>query len=512
MSDVSRASTRTADTDADAPQGAAPDGVEAATTAPAPVTRAFLWWLGGIMAVGLAIRVAFVLIRQSSVELVTGDAYWYHFQAKLVAEGRGFLHPFDFYKDGIVAPGADHPPGFVLILAALDAIGIDSPQGQRLTMCLVGTASIAVIAFLGRRVATPTVGLIAAGIAAVYPNIWINDGMLMVETVFILATAVSLLGCYRFLDRPNRWDAALVSAALTVAAMTRPEAMVLFVILVLPLVACRRTVAVRERLVQLVVAAVIPIVAFAPWLVYNMTRFDTPVLISTGAGQTLAAGNCDLTYAGDFLGFYDTKCLLAPQIEEPTTEDRSLRDGEYRELATTYMSEHADELPKVMAARVGRLWHLFRVDQSIGLDGYIEGRAGGAPGTGFGLVREALWSYYVLTALAIGGLVVLKRRGRQIYPLLAQPLLVTVIAAGTFGITRYRAGVEVSIVIGAAVALGALATWMFGQRPADAGTDTPDAATAPRTENNTRTETDPSTETDTENGDRPPLATAPTGD
>ncbi|MSV48953.1 MAG: hypothetical protein F2914_07995, partial [Actinobacteria bacterium] len=92
--------------------------------------RCFLVWLTPILVVALAVRVGFVLIRQSSVQLVTGDAYWYHFQAKLVAQGRGFLHPFDFYKEGIVSQGADHPPGFVVLLTILDWLGIDSPQGQ----------------------------------------------------------------------------------------------------------------------------------------------------------------------------------------------------------------------------------------------------------------------------------------------------------------------------------------------------------------------------------------------
>ena len=426
--------------------------------------KRFLAFLTPILVLALAVRVAFVLIRQSSVQLVTGDAYWYHFQAKLVAQGRGFLNPFDFYKEGIVSQGADHPPGFVVVLTILDWLGIDSAQGQRLVMCLVGTVSVAVIAFLGRRLGGGRVGLIAAAIAALYPNMWINDGMLMVETVFILATAVALLGCYRYVSRPNRVDVAVISIALTVAAMTRPEAILLFLLLPVPIVLGRREVAWKERVLQLVLAACIPILAFAPWVLYNQSRFEDPVFISTGAGQTLAAGNCDLTFSGEHLGFYDTKCLLAPQIQEPTTTDRSLRDSEYRQIARSYIGAHSSDLPKVMAARVGRVWHLFRVDQSVGLDGFIEGRAGGPPGSGFFLVREALWAYFVLAPLAIYGLVALRRRRTLVYPLLMQPALVTLVAAMTFGITRYRAGAEVTIVVCAAVTIEIIASKLFPPR------------------------------------------------
>ncbi len=423
--------------------------------------RRFLSWLGAILALGLAVRLGFVFIRQASVDLTGGDAYWYHFQARLVADGRGFLHPFEYFKDGIVAPGADHPPGFVLILAFLDLLGISSPQGQRIVMCFVGTVSIAVIAMIGRRLVSARVGLIAAALAAVYPNIWINDGMLMVETVFILASAVVLLGCYRYLDNPNRWDLVLIAAALTVGAMTRPEAMALFGILVLPLVLARRVLSWKERLVHLSIAALIPVVAFAPWVIYNLSRFDTPVWLSTGAGQTLAVGNCDLTFSGHNLGFYDTNCIQSPQITEPTSTDRSVRDAEYRRIASEYIAEHRGELPKVIAARIGREWHLFRPGQSLALDGWVEGRSGGPPGTGFQTVREALWSYYVLMPLGLIGLVLLRRRGEKIYPLLAQPLLVTLVAASTFGITRYRAGAEVALVVAAAVTISVIVDRVF---------------------------------------------------
>lgn len=66
-------------------------------------------------------------------------------------------------------------------------------------MALLGTVSIVVIGLLGRRLGGSRVGLIAAGLAAIYPNIWINDGMLLTETVFILATATALLATYLYL-------------------------------------------------------------------------------------------------------------------------------------------------------------------------------------------------------------------------------------------------------------------------------------------------------------------------
>lgn len=414
------------------------------------------------MAIGLAVRLAFVLLVQSRISELRGDAGWYHFQARLVAEGKGFLNPIFYYDSGTIVPGADHPPGFVVLLAGLDLIGISTPQGQRIVMTLFGTASIMVIGLLGRRLASPRVGLVAAGLAAIYPNMWINDGMLLTETVFILSTAVALLYTYRYFATPARVDLLVISVALTVAMMVRPESALMFVILVVPLVLSRRALQWRERFVQVGLAAVVPALCLAPWIAYNLSRFEEPVLLSSGLGQTLLAGNCDTTYSGDMLGFWDFECLPGPVEIEGDRADLSGMDTVYRDQALEYMSENRSQLPKVVAARVLRLWGVFRPEQSVGLDGMVEGRAGGVPGDGLQIAREAMWAYFVLLPAAAAGLVLLRRRRVQILPLLAQAFIVTVVAAMTFGLTRYRAGVEVSIVVLAAVTLSHLYTVLAG--------------------------------------------------
>lgn len=415
--------------------------------------RVFLVGLGLILVLALGVRLAFILIRQSKAPMGGGDAYWYHFQARLVADGLGFLHPFEYFQHGRSVPGADHPPGMTVLLALLDLAGFDTPQQQRAWMAVLGTGSVALVGFTGRRIGGRAVGLTAAFLAAVYPNIWINDGMLMAETPFIFGIALFLWAAYRWIDGRGTWDVVGMSAGVTVAAMTRPEAVVLFPFLIAPMLLFRRAAPTRVRLAQLAVAATVPLVAFTPWVLYNLSRFERPVLLSTGAGQTLVVGNCPLTYSGPNLGYWDRKCLEPPYLDPPEEEDLSVRDGIYQDIAFEYVRDNLGTVPKVVAARILRLWGLYRIDESIALDGFVEGRAGGVPGTGLGLTREALWSYYALLGAAMGGLVLLRRRRVPVYPLVAQFAMGTFVAAISFGITRYRAAAEVAIVLLAAVAL-----------------------------------------------------------
>ena len=78
---------------------------------------------------------------------------------------------------------------------------------QRLTMTVFGAGVVLVIGLLGRAVAGDRAGLVAAGIAAVYPNLWINDGLVMSETLATLAVALAILLTYRFIRAP-RWSTA----------------------------------------------------------------------------------------------------------------------------------------------------------------------------------------------------------------------------------------------------------------------------------------------------------------
>jgi hypothetical protein len=69
--------------------------------------------------------------------------------------------------------------------------------------------------------------------------------------------------------------------------------------------------------------------------------------------------------------------------------------------------------------------------------------------------RIGLVVYWLLFPLAVAGAVLLARRRAPLRILLAPVLMVTIISATGWGITRFRHAAEISIVILAAVALSA---------------------------------------------------------
>jgi hypothetical protein len=191
----------------------------------------------------------------------------------------------------------------------------------------------------------------------------------------------------------------------------------------------------------------------SPWVVRNLVTFDEPVYLSTGLDITMAVTNCDETYQGYWRAFWYMPCATR---HTPPEGDLSVQAVYWRHLALDYMSAHKSELPGVIAARVGRMWGVYRPFQQVKLN-ILEGHRTWISWTGLGF-------FYVLTPSAIAGLVLLRRRKVPIVPLLAPVLTVTFSAIITFGNTRYRAAAELTLALGAAVAFVALVEHLQSRR------------------------------------------------
>jgi 4-amino-4-deoxy-L-arabinose transferase-like glycosyltransferase len=308
---------------------------------------------------------------------------------------------------------------------------------------VLGTAVVVVIGLLARRLAGDRAGWIAAGIAAVYPNLWVNDGLIMSETLATLLVALALFYAYRLMREPKLWTALLVGALCGLAALTRAELLLLIPLLAVPAALVARSVTLGQRWKLVGAGVVAAAVLIAPWVIYNVVRFKEPTYLSTNDGIALLGSNCDSVYFGDGIGLTDLKCL-GPNPRG----DQSVDSKIYRDRAFDYIREHKKRAVLVSAARVGRTWSLYRPWDMISFN-KGEGREGWV--TILGLV-----AFYPLVIAAVAGWVVMRRRGRRSWPLLVPMLIVTVASAVTYGQTRFRAPAEPSLVVLAAVAIAAV--------------------------------------------------------
>jgi 4-amino-4-deoxy-L-arabinose transferase-like glycosyltransferase len=421
----------------------------------------FLKGLGGVTLLALAVRLMNVYWWRPTTNTPGyhgyrnwGDAFYYHWQANALANGAWYVDPLRWYLDGKQRASAAHPPLYSTYLALWSSVGLDSVTAHRVASSLLGTASVVVIGLLARRLAGNRAGIIAAVVAALYPHMWINDGMVLSETIAIFMTALALTAAYAFWRSPSVRRALILGATCGVAALSRTELVLLFPLVVIPLALLVHGIDWRAKAKLALLGCLAGALALAPWVVFNLVRFKETTTMTTGTGSAISAASCDRVYYGRLIGYYEN-CFHGPW---PSSKlDESQRDLYPKRTAQHYIEHHLSRLPIVVGARIGRLWDFFKPGQTTALDWWIEGR-GRAPSW------IGLFAYYLLVPFAIGGLVVLRRRRIPIIPLLAFVVTATFAAAITFGVTRYRAPAEVSIVIAAAIGADALWAWSRARR------------------------------------------------
>lgn len=418
-----------------------------------PIYPLFLGWVsavhgsgglaaqvGAVAALVLAVAAAYLVVRR-----VWGETAGR--RALQVSGGLGAL-----LLAASVVPFAD---GTQLVGAAEIPVDLGAVTAHRLASCVVGSTAIVLVGLLGRQLADDRVGLTAAALAAINPMLWINDGMLLSESLYVPLCVLAALAGYAFWNRPSGRRAVAMGLFVALAALTRAEAVLLFVLMVIPLAWGVRD-EFRRRAQFVLLAGAAGAALLLPWFAFNLVRFEEPTLMTSGTGAVLSAGSCDTAYEGPFVGYYGANCFQQyvdeGRAEWPTSHEESERDLVAREAALEYIGDHTSRLPAVMAFRVGRMFDLYKPFQNTDLNVNVEGRGAWAS-------RAGLWFFWATLAVGAVGLFRIWRDRLPVSPLLAPFGAVVLTAAGTFGVTRYRAPVDAVLAVLAAVGIGLVLGW-----------------------------------------------------
>jgi 4-amino-4-deoxy-L-arabinose transferase-like glycosyltransferase len=397
--------------------------------------------LAAILAGALVVRLVYTIAGPGDAygDGFVGDMFFYHELANLLADGRGFVSPFEVEHFARTTPTAEHPPLWPLLLSAASELGGNGLLAHRLAGVPVGVATAGVLGLVGRRLAGDTAGLAVAAIAACHPLLIAADGSLMSETLYGLWVASALLLTLRLLEHPTAAAAAALGAVMGLAALTRGEGLLLLPLLAAPAVWRGSSERARTGAVLLAATALV----LAPWAIRNLTTFDDPVLVSTNDATVLTGANCDRTYHGRDLGFWRTECR-SPPVERDESEQAAI----WREDGIDYARDHAGRLVAVVVpVRVMRTWGVWRPRQQVD---QVEGRDRTMEALGTGV-------YFLLLPLAAYGAVLLRRRRASLWVLLVPPVAVTIVSVAGYGYTRFRHSADLAIVVLAGLALAHLA-------------------------------------------------------
>lgn len=405
----------------------------------------------GLLALALIVRLGTLLVV-APTRTDGGDPLFYHSTANLLATGHGFPEPLNFIAYQQWHASALHGPLYPLVLSISSRLGGTTYFDHKFLSLIIGTGVVALVGLVARRVAPEKyrnhVALLAMLLAAIYPNLWLVDGVMFPEGLMALCTTATVYAAYRWKDSRQQsqryvWACAM-GALVALAALARGEGLLLTVLLITPWILFRRELALRSRIKNIAVAALACLIVLAPWFIRNARSFEELVPLSTNGNELFVYANCDEAYSGKFLGFWLFDCQEQLRREgKDATGDEAQKSLYWREQGFTYAKDHISELPKVVAARVGRQWELFRPWQNTEF-APIEGRNKNA-------ARAGLVMYYALAAASLYGAWLIRKRRAGLLPLGALFINVTLTAMYAYGTTRFRVPAEPALCVLAAV-------------------------------------------------------------
>ena len=422
-------------------------------------------WLMVIALLSLAWRL-FTFLKITTVIPNFGDPFYYHSQAELLAAGKGFIEPFGHRLTGALTPTAFHPPLFSMWLSIPSWLGTHSYLAHKTMAAFAGVGTVVLAGLLGRRFGGDRAGLIGAAAVGIYPHLWTIDGTLWAEGLFTLVLAGALLVLYQWIDRPRLGRAAVVGGLIGLSALVRGEALLLFPLMIVPVMWRTSELLPRERIKQMFVAGLLGAVVIAPWMIRSLTLLERPVVFASNSDEVIYYANCPDTYYGDLLGFWSFNCQERHRQQfgnEPKEE--SIRVNYWRDLGVDYAMSHKSRWPVVAAARLGRVWDVYKPGQNLQFM-QIEGR----PRT---WSQIAQWMFWLSAPLSLVGLAVMRRRRVATWPVVSQYVAVSVICVLIYGTIRFRTPADLMAMVLAGVALDRVWAWGSAWLAAPAGTVVP---------------------------------------
>jgi 4-amino-4-deoxy-L-arabinose transferase-like glycosyltransferase len=321
----------------------------------------------GLVVLALALRLGYLAVVWTG-PLGNADSAAYESLAISLSHGGPYQA-----QEGGAGPGGfptdlQRPPGYPAFLALVNASEVINNRRTAIVQCLIGAAFVALIAFLGRLIASASVGLLAG---LFYATDWItivHTPMVIAETMYCIALGLAILIYALALEKPRASLALLAGLFLGISALIKPAAQVVLFAFVIGWIFQRN----RSRKSLLFFVSYLACVV--PWIARNEVKYGVPTLSEIGTA--------DLYFytAQGSLHVYPLSDVAGNQI----TNDVNTLDKEWRTRALSVRQRSADMRHDALRL-IANHWLIVLEQATIGF-----GRT--CVGTGFVTVSDSMKS------------------------------------------------------------------------------------------------------------------------
>jgi hypothetical protein len=289
---------------------------------------------------------ALYLLLEPRCELVGDETSWIAFSAVVVRHPH-WLSPF---KNRLIF----YPPAYEYFIA-LVRLAFHSLAAVQWAQVALGALLVPAIARSGGRAFSPRVGIVAAAMAALYPELLWYSAHFWSETLFLLFLWWAIERTLEADASGSTRVAALAGLLWGLSALTRELSLYLVPIAALwllrPARGFRPAAGALVRASALVLALVLSV---APWTIRNAIRYRAFIPISTMGGLNLWQGNTTITH----LQIYDE----VDRIDGPVAQDRFCRRMAWRAIRNQQpywiLAKLESQMPEFWKASAEVLDHL----------------------------------------------------------------------------------------------------------------------------------------------------------
>ncbi len=396
------------------------------------VTRGTAWAV--MLVVAAVARLVFAGAVVGLDAPLKGDEADYHAIAVNVLHGDGFAS-----GDGFAT--ARRPPAYPIFLASVYAVAGESPRAGRVVQALLGVAVVALTGLVARRFFGSTVAFLAAALAALNPFLIFISGYLLTENLYLLC----LLGALLVAHAPRGWTpsrtrAVLAGILLGVATLARPTGLPMFEWMVAMVLLLAES-SWRMRIARAALAVAAFALVLMPWYARNASVVGGWVLTTHGGITFLQGNNERVAQEPGWRGGAAPLDVL-PRIDELSKMDELARDRLAWELGRTYLRTHPGDVPRLVLWKMVRYW---RLKSDMGLSGIRSGwwfNKDSALGRFAANVDVGFVYAVVVLPLFVLGLVITRRRWRELSLLYGVLIVHTAVAAVFYGSLRSRIPIE----------------------------------------------------------------------
>jgi 4-amino-4-deoxy-L-arabinose transferase-like glycosyltransferase len=365
-------------------------------------------WLIAVTLLAFVVRLAVIgYVHPNPRDGRFDDSVWYDGSARHLAAGDGYVFDPAIFRapdgspvypdDTRLTPTALWPPGYPATLAVVYKLTGNSLAAGRLLNVLLGSATVALVFLIARRLFGRTEAVFAGLALAVLPSHALFTAVLLSETEFGFLLALVLAICVYFVfDRERRPRLPLLVGLGALAAFTgyvRGEFLLFGGVIALLLLIRLR----RQALKPLAALALGAALVITPWVVRNQLQLGSPVVGTTGSGRVAYQGHNPDSDGGPSLEATFKLEGKFQGLDRKQIELKSNREGS--KLAREWAWDHPLEELKLVPQR---MFFLFRSDES-GVTWIQSNHAWFGSQGADRLIRISSFSFFGLIAVALAG-------------------------------------------------------------------------------------------------------------